>query len=604
MIIITTSATQILIKTEGFIERKTFDQIISLLHHIKARYKVKTKEWIIASNRFNVFLDEAKKIDSIDLSESDKKIIDGFISPQSKISSERIDLSISDLKVQPKIGKVPFENYQFDDIKTLLTYNSYNLFHEMGLGKSYLLLSVFDIRKRLNKTKKLLLLTSRSGVYSLYKEFEKFTSIPNDKIAIGGVNNRTPFNSDVDVIICSYESLLLVSKQYAKQSLKSKANKAFQLAIKSWIGNDIGTLICDESHRIANSQALQTKNVLKIRDLFYYYNNASGTPADKEEKYYTQLKLNDKSLVHNFSFSQWKEEYFDLGTGFSEYSISSVKKDKRQQLVDIVKSCSIRRFASECLDLPEHYEKKIYCEMTPKMKDIYSSFVSWELRRQYEEKGGIEVYERDEVKGLFQKLIMALDDPQRINTDNVELLTKISKFDFFKDHPKVLLLKDILNDHTKSKIVIWTSHPSVGFKIQKGLGIPSLILNGETKPPKGVSLEQYKRDIVDQFESSDVYNVFIVGQQVLSESITMVKPNVQVYFDKSFNYTEHNQTKKRMYRIGQELEVYTYNLLIDNSLDVSRHLNIEDKGFIDKHFLNEKYLTFEKAKTIFNMKGN
>jgi SNF2 family DNA or RNA helicase len=95
-----------------------------------------------------------------------------------------------------------------------------------------------------------------------------------------------------------------------------------------------------------------------------------------------------------------------------------------------------------------------------------------------------------------------------------------------------------------------------------------------------------------------------VGQQVLNSSVTLTNANVQIYFDMNYVYVEHQQSGRRIYRIGQEQEVHTYILLIDKSMDVARYKNIEHKDFIDTKFLTDEYLQYDQAVAIFNMEGD
>jgi hypothetical protein len=80
-----------------------------------------------------------------------------------------------------------------------------------------------------------------------------------------------------------------------------------------------------------------------------------------------------------------------------------------------------------------------------------------------------------------------------------------------------------------------------------------------------------------------------------------VKANVQIYFDTDFNFTTKSQSGYRIYRIGQQQNCYTYDLVIGKSLDVVRYKNLQDKDFINRNFLNEKYLDLKQVQLIYNM---
>ena len=55
----------------------------------------------------------------------------------------------------------------------------------------------------------------------------------------------------------------------------------------------------------------------------------------------------------------------------------------------------------------------------------------------------------------------------------------------------------------------------------------------------------------------------------------------------------------RIHRIGQEKTVYTYPLVIDESLDVIRYQSMMDKDFVNKKFLTKEYLDRKAAEELF-----
>lgn len=590
----------------------TLSEVVYLLKDttIKGKFNPKTKKWVLPKSSYKPFIEKLEDIDRIVISDSTEEAIEAYLKPPINIRKISEPLSICDLKVPPKLGKPPFENYQFEDIQTLLSHNAYAAFLDMGLGKSYLCLSVFNILKRRGKVNKLLLVTSNSGVYNLYKECLRFTDVPEDRITIGGTSNRRPFDDfNKDIIICSYRSLLTMNAKYIADSAPSTAYMKMRKAVNLWTKNGDKTapnsamVLLDESHAIADPSSSQSEIALSLAKFFTYRYLSTGTPADKEQKYYAQLKFMDPTLVHNFSYTDWTNEYFNKGTEFSQSEIVSIKPEKKRDLVHIVRKYCIRRFSKDCLNLPEHFVKKVYCTLSDKQKEIYSMFIALNMRKLDEEDGCIKSHK---VKNLFPHLIMAIDNP--LNMTGIEdavLLSKISKFNFLKDHPKVPLLLDLIEEHKESKIIIWNSHPTVGdflFSLfPKG---NALLLHGETKSPKGFNKASYKDKIVDDFQNNPQYNILIVGQQVLNSSVTLTNANVQIYFDMNYVYVEHQQSGRRIYRIGQEQEVHTYILLIDKSMDVARYKNIEHKDFIDTKFLTDEYLQYDQAVAIFNMEGD
>jgi SNF2 family DNA or RNA helicase len=353
---------------------------------------------------------------------------------------------------------------------------------------------------------------------------------------------------------------------------------------------------------VANPKSRQSKAVKMIAPFFKYIYLASGTPADEEQKYYAQLNILDPALVKHQPYQGWCQEYF-FPSKYSEYDPGEIKPEKKEELQDIVQRVCVRRFATDVLALPENFIQDYYVQFTPEHKDIYQGLVTEMLQRIKNEKGSLS---SRTVINRFQGLILAIDNPALIlrhgDKYSHELTVKAGQFNFEKEHSKVEALLDIVEKHKNSKIVVWSSHPSVGDHLYSLLKkYNPLIIHGESLIPKELKTrDQYKVYVKELFEKSD-HQILIAGEQVLNTSITMVVPNVQVYFDVDFNYTNKNQSERRIYRIGQEQAVYTYNIIIGGSLDVVRAKNLKDKDFVNRKFLSHEYLTLDLAREMFTM---
>jgi len=590
---------QFLVKDEtlyaNFIGKlNNFSQTVATLKKYKCVFSPKNKTWEVGILHFEELKTELEDFEIIYISEQDEAKIKELQQPKSSIVFERIPFTKDDLKVPPFKGKAPFENYQLEDLTKCVNRNRFGLFLEQGCGKSWIFINTLHILRKYKGVKKVLIIASPSGVINVKKELLKFTDITEEEIAIGGVKNRRPFDDlSKNIIICNYRSYLLIADEYHKDTKsKTKDYRVNPVPISKWLDGGEGVLILDESHYIANPKARQTKVIHLASDNFKYRYLATGTPADKEEKYYSQLKILDKSLVHNLSYSNWTDEYFYLGNNFSSYAITGIKPKRIQELRNIVEKNSSRRFSDEILDLPEHLEKNIYVEFTQKQKDIYREFVAERLEFLKDDFGSIHT---DKVVKDFPKMISAVDNPlmlfKHYGDLSPSLQKKIESFNFEKDHSKIEALLDIVENHADSKIIIWTSHPSVGFELERILSkYNPLIINGECQVPKGLDLDQYKGSIVETFQNDPSRRILIAGQQVFNNSVTLIAANVQIVIDTNFNYTEHEQAGARIRRIGQQKTVYTYNILIDESLDITRYNNLTDKDFTNKKFLSQEYM--------------
>ena len=570
-----------------------------------------TKSWVAKFTKWKDIEVLLGDIDEIFYEPDFELKYEDLIKQSSRIKYFDTPFNRRDLLVPPIKGKEPYEFFQLEDIEMAFNTNRYAFFNDPGTGKTYEYMSVAMLQRKYRNAGKILFVTSNSGVYNMKKEFSKFTTIDPSLIAVGGVKNRRPFDDLAkEVIVCNYRSFLLIYNEYhkTKNGTYSKLHNKVLRAIAKWLGDKDGILILDESHNIANSQSQQTDAIDHVKDMFEYIYEGTGTPGDKLEKYYSQLKVLDETLVHCLSMTEWNSKYFEIGTKFNKSAVSEIKPNMIEPLQKIIKSVSSRRISEEVLNLPPHTYKKIYTEFSQEHRSIYEQIVVGALKEIQEEEGGVEARS---VERMFPYLVMSVDYPAGLMKHFGEkitdsgLMNKISKFSFAKEHPKVQIVRDLLDDYDGEKFIIWTSHPAVGneladiFKARK-----PFIINGETKPPKGMDKDEYKLYITEEFQKDPKRDLAIFSTQVMNSSLNIVKCRYQCVYDSSYNYVEMDQFMKRIYRLGQQKSVTTFVPLIDKSMDIVRRKIMEDKEFLNKYFLTDKYLDKGKLQALFSMEGN
>ena len=602
MLIISTQGKHIIAKIGKGVSTELFNFMLNVLKLYRSTYRPASNDWLIKPSNYETIVEAMEE--QVEVHVDNQQDIDKILSPPVEVKHSRLEFTKADLKVKPLLGKTPYERYQLEDIMRLTSFNRYALYNEMGTGKSYELLTAYDLRRRFQGIKKLVYVTASTGVINAKKELLKFTEVTEDEITIGNKDNRRPFDMlDKNIIIMNYRSFLLISDEYQKDiNPKIKDYRKCPIPVDKWLQNQEGMLISDESHNISNPSARQSKALDLMKKFFEYRYEASGTPADIEVKFYNQLKFMDESLVRNLSFSDWKERYYNLGTRFSEFEPTSIKEHMKEELQKYVKMFSVRRFADDVLVIPPMEIRPIYVEMSPLHKDIYQGFTVDEIN--HISTGGA-LY-NDDLKNVFPTLLMSLDCPDLLlkQEDLSPAMTRAIKKFKFKDHAKVEVLLDILKENEGEKIIIWCSHPHTGFQLQELLKeYNPLILNGETVPPKGMDLDAYKNYIRDQFCSADGPNILIAGFQVLNSAVTMIECSKQIIFEATYNYIEFQQALKRIHRAGQTKNVTGYHLIYDNSLDVARKKNLENKDFLNLNFFSDKYIQLNKLVDLFNMRG-
>lgn len=122
---------------------------------------------------------------------------------------------------------------------------------------------------------------------------------------------------------------------------------------------------------------------------------------------------------------------------------------------------------------------------------------------------------------------------------------------------------EILDKHKESKIIISSQWRETLDYINKNLqekGIDCIQLAG------GQS-NSVRQTIIDNFKDNKETKVLLVSLTACAEGLTLTESNVVIHFDYWWNLQKTSQLSDRVYRIGQEKEVFVYYLKIKDSIE-------------------------------------
>ncbi len=589
-----------------------FTSVVAILKENHCHYKPSHKWWEIPAIRYDRTLEALQDVDTIQISEADQRLIpDLFVGdPEMHLASSRLTFHRELLRWPPIKGKPPFEDFQLRDILRSINRNRYGLFLDMGLGKAYIAAAIVAHLRYYNLAGKVLLISSNIGAANMVHEMKKFIVDldPSEVVCLTKISrvkkkDREIFKPEARIIITNYSTLRHLSDHYHSLNAKSKS-KAYTKApipIEEWLGGKPGILLLDESHALGNPQSLQTKRVMMHVPFFEYRYEFTGTPADKPEKLYSQLRILDPALVHNLSFQDWSVEYNDVGNDYSAYAINPQgwRYEKLKILNErLVKDYAIFRKGDDCLELPPNIIKKLYVELDDKHKQIYQSFVRTTLEDIRTRTGGLATRE---ILNAFPYMQMALDNPSLLLTHSsimgAELQKVVRSFDFEKDSAKIELLKDILGervDDCGERGIIWVYHPDTAHRLMKICEkYNPLYIVGEIEDAE-------RMPIIEKFKAQTEHKILIAGIPVLNTSVTITEATFQVYFERVYNFAQYWQSMARINRIGQMKHTITYVLIYDESIDVALDINLSNKDILNSKILSKEFLSLTEWKKIFS----
>lgn len=499
----------------------------------------------------------------------------------------------------------PMGEYQLEGIRRAIQQNRLMLAWEMGLGKTYAIVSALNHLWDSGMVDRILVVAPPESVYNFRREFLQFNTFGLEKsdFYIANPKNRNPFESEAKIVIMTYRSFLMLSDDaYKKKTGKiSKKYRSKVLPIDGW-----GTkraIILDESHNIGNLSARQTKVLHIHKDYFEFRYQLTGTPdPNGVNKFYSQIQFLDENLLGD-DYLSWLRTIANLGNKWSMMAINYYYPDKVKLFLDKITPWVIREFTKDNLDLPDLMIDKIYVEMNDKQRDIYQALVSYVLSIVKEDHGFIEPRV---VENKFPFIIQALDNPSLLKGKidrglSSSLHRKVESWKF-KDHSKLEVVSSLINKYLEEgkKVILWSGHPKTMDELADYYHkFSPVVIHGQIDVPSGKSREEHKNDLLEAFKTDKDSKLLIASYYVLSTAVNIVEASRSIYFDRSFNATYWIQSQKRTHRIGQSDSVVINPIIIEDSLDERLDRALDRKEAMNNNLLSADSLSADQWKNLF-----
>ena len=313
---------------------------------------------------------------------------------------------------------------------------------------------------------------------------------------------------------------------------------------------DADLIVCDESQRIKNHSAAQSKALHKLGDKARYKLALSGTPVQNNAvDLYSQYRFLDPA-VFGSNFFAFRNRYCVMG-GYGQHQIIGYKH--MEQLIQKEHSIAYRVTKAECLDLPPQTFENRYVKFTPAERKLYD-----QLRKSsFAELAGGDSITATTVLTKMLRLMQLTggftqtDDgtrPQQIGTAKLDAL------------------EDILDDYVLEagqKLVIFARfRPEIAAieNLLRKKGIKYGSIYGDVPQAE-------RGGIVDDFQQNPETKVFVAQIQTAGLGITLHAASAAVFYSLDFNMSNYAQALARIHRIGQHNPVTYIHLLVENSID-------------------------------------
>lgn len=418
---------------------------------------------------------------------------------------------------------------------------------EMGTGKTLISIGIAGYLYLQKEINKLLIVTPLSITKVWEEEFQKFADFDYQLEVLEGPTKeksealRNLFGTKLQVAVVNYESCWRMEKEIA-----------------FWKPDMI---ICDESSKIKNPQAKQSKALHRLGKISKHNIILTGTPVTNNPlDFFSQYKFLDESIFGG-SYYSFRARYAIMG-GYGNYQVVGYKN--LPELTEKAHSIAFRITKKEALDLPEQVDVTRYVELEPMARAIYNQVE----RDSYAELSQGEVV----VRNVLTKLLrLSQITGGYIKDEFSEIEEQVSS-------AKLNALEEIIEEciDADKKVVVFArfiSEIDAITRMLKHYGIKYSLIRGDVKD---------RASEVEKFQNDKDVKVFVGQLQTTGMGLTLTASDTAVFYSLSYNFADYEQAKARIHRIGQKNNCTYIHLIAKKTIDekvmeaLSKKKNIAD----------------------------
>lgn len=422
---------------------------------------------------------------------------------------------------------------------------------EMGCGKTLTTIAVAGALYNLGKIDRVLVVAPTSVCSVWPHDLNQFATFPWEaRVLLGDKKKRLKALNELENWPFKALRIAVINYESTHRDGIFEALAAYKPDL----------IVCDESQRIKNPSAAQSKALHKLGDATPFRMILSGTPVQNNAvDLYSQYRFLDPA-VYGANFYAFKKRYCIMG-GYGQHQIVGYRN--MDELVEKEHSVAYRVTKEECLDLPQQTFINRYVQFTDAEQAIYeqlrkSSFLELETGENVTATTILTMYLRlMQLTGGF----LTADEstrPKQVNTAKLDALADI--------------VDDYVVDAGK-KLVIFARFRAEIAAIENLLRLRKIqygSIYGD------VPMEE-RGKIVEDFQTNPDTKVFVAQIQTAGLGITLHAASTAVFYSYDYNYANYAQALARIHRIGQRLPVTYIHLVVDGSIDEKILAALENK---------------------------
>lgn len=419
----------------------------------------------------------------------------------------------------------------------------FGLLFEMGCGKTLTAIAIMGALYRQRRITRVLVVAPSSVCSVWPHDLAAFAAFPYEvRVLLGEKKQRLEALRSLTTYPDTANRLLIAVINY-----EATHREGIFEALEGYAAD---LIICDESQRIKNPKAAQSKAVQMLGDRAAYRLILSGTPVQNSAiDLYSQYRFLDPS-VFGANFYAFRNRYCQMG-GYGGHEV--VGFQHMDELVRKEHSIALRVTKAECLDLPGQTFVRRYVQLEPAARRLYTQIARASCA---ELENGEHVTASIVLTKLLRLMQLTGGFVQADGGDRPRP-TGSAKLDALAD-----ILEDYVQEAGQKLVVFARFRPEIAAICQllEQRGIRYGRIDGE------VPMDQ-RGAIVETFQQDPGVKVFVAQIQTAGLGITLHAASAAVFYSLDFNYANYAQALARIHRIGQAHPVTYIHLLAEHTID-------------------------------------
>lgn len=431
---------------------------------------------------------------------------------------------------------------------------------DMGAGKTLIVLSIIKYRKqRGEKPKAIVFVPYITSVETWVEECAKHTPELACVPLLGSTaeNRQRLENDSGDLFVICYQSAVAALATSSKKASKGKNKWSIDPRLVRRVFSTFDALIMDEVHKAKSIQSLTYKVLRTISAQCEYVVGLTGTPFGRDlQDLWPQFYLIDFGDTLGETFGLYREAFFTKKINYWGGYEYKFKKKLFGRLQELIKNSSIRYNVEEFSDMQK-------CEY---------------IIKKLEPAEGIKAYAEKAIAAIKQVLVKNRKKYREIESEYLKLRQLSSGFMTLKgedndrvqikfdENPKLDALQELVESLPAGrKLIVFHHFIYTNVLISERLttlGVDHARIYSKTKNP----INELRR-----FKTDDKCRVLVINSQSGSSSLNLQRANYVVFFEAPNSAIDRQQAERRVWRPGQEQQVFVYDLIMKGTWDSKIH---------------------------------